>query len=58
MKKLILDRLVAYNYGGRYDVAAYSRVSSPCSKIIEIQDAKASYDNIMGTWYTHIHHLI
>lgn len=39
---LLLDRLVAYNYGGRYDVVAYSRVSSPCSKIIEIQDAKAS----------------
>lgn len=39
---LLLDRLVAYNYGGRYDVVAYSRVSSPCSKIIEIQDANAA----------------
>jgi hypothetical protein len=36
---LLLDRLVAYNNGGRYNVVAYSRSSSPCSKIIEIQNA-------------------
>ena len=37
-----LDRLVAYNNGGRYDVVAYNRVSDPCCKIIEIQNANSA----------------
>ena len=39
---VLLDRLVAYNNGGRYDVVAFSRSSTPCSKLIEIQDAMGS----------------
>lgn len=40
-----LDRLVAYQDGGLYNVIAFSRASYPCSKIIEIQDVLGTAPN-------------